>query len=347
MTDLRAKASRVLIAAAMISAVCTTGALALPKTYELKATPETVEWGHYDFAAKPAVTVKSGDTVVIHTLLTSNATTLERNGVKPEEVEQALRDIYAKVTDKGPGGHILTGPVFVEGAEPGDTLEVRILKIDLAIPYAYNGFGYGAGILSDDYPYRRTKIIRLDARTMTADFAPGVRIPLHPFFGSMGVAPPKDIGRYDSTPPTFIGGNMDNKALVAGSSVFFPVFASGGLFEVGDGHANQGDGEVDITAIETSLIGTFQFILHKDTGQAYPRAETPTHYISMGFDDDLSIAAHKAVREMVAFLVAEKHMSKDDAYMLASVAGDLHVTEVVDRNKGMHMMLPKAVFVGK
>ena len=313
-------------------------------TLELPATPATVAWGNYDPAHAPALSVKSGDIVVVHTLLTNSPTGLERAGLPPSEVEASLREVYAKVTDRGPGGHILTGPIFVEGAEPGDTLEIRILKIDLAIPYAYNGFRYGAGILTDEFPYARTKIIPLDRQRMVANFAPGVTIPLHPFFGSMGVAPPTGFGRYDSTPPTVIGGNMDNKELVAGATLYLPVFQKGGLFEVGDGHAGQGNGEVDVTAMETSLVGTFQFIVRKDLKTAYPRAETPTHYIAMGFDDDLSIAAHKAVREMVEFLVAQKGLSRDDAYMLTSVAGDADITEVVDRNKGVHVMMPKAVF---
>jgi acetamidase/formamidase len=315
-------------------------------TYTLHVTPQTVAWGNYDAKAKPVLTVKSGDTVVVDTLLTNSPMGLERNGVKPAEVQQSLRDVYDGVpaTARGPGGHILTGPIAVEGAEPGDTIEVRIRKIDVAIPYAYNSFGYGTGLLMDDYPYRRTKIIPLDRQMGVAHFAPGIDIPLHPFFGSMGVAPPEGIGRLDSTAPTFNGGNMDNKWLVAGSTVFYPVFAPGGLFEVGDGHAGQGDGEVDITAMETSLTGTFEFILHKATHQTYPRAETPTQYIAMGFDDDLAVAMRKAVRNMIDFLVAEKHMSRDDAYMLCSVAGDLHITEVVDRNKGVHMMLPKGLF---
>jgi acetamidase/formamidase len=329
----------ILAAAAVLAAGAARAA-----TFELSATPTTVAWGNYDAAHPPALTIRSGDTVVVHTLLTNSPIGLERNGVPPDQVEAALREVYAKVTDRGPGGHILTGPIYVEGAEPGDTLEIRILKIDLAIPYAYNGFRYGAGILSEEFPYARTKIIPLDRARMVAHFAPGVTIPLHPFFGSMGVAPPPAIGRYDSTPPTFIGGNMDNKELVAGTTLFLPVFDKGALFEVGDGHAGQGNGEVDVTAMETSLTGTFQFIVHKATHQAYPRAETPTHYIAMGFDDDLSIAAHKAVREMVEFLVATKSLSRDDAYMLTSIAGDADITEVVDRNKGVHVMLPKAIF---
>lgn len=322
-------------------------ALADGQVYTLKATPQTVAWGNYNAAATPALTVKSGDTVVFDTLITSSPPALEKAGIAADQVEQSLRDIYREVTDKGPGGHILTGPVAIEGAEPGDILEIRIKKIDLAIPYAYNAFRYGVGLLTDDFPYARMKIIPLDAKKMVAHFSPGIDIPLHPFFGSMGVAPPPEFGRYDSTPPTISGGNMDNKELVAGTTLYLPVHAKGALFEVGDGHAGQGNGEVDITALETSLKGTLQFVLHKGEKLDYPRAETPTHYIAMGFDDDLSIATHKAVRNMIDFLVETRQMSRDDAYMLVSVAGDVDVTELVDRNKGVHVMLPKAIFANR
>jgi acetamidase/formamidase len=340
----RLKLAAVALAAGALAGVA--NAQPAGQTFTLDVTPGTVAWGNYDATAKPVLAIHSGDTVVIHTVLTNSPTGLERNGVPPDQVEASLRDVYANVpaSARGPGGHILTGPIAIEGAEPGDTLEIRILKIDLAIPYAYNGFRYGAGILSDDFPYARTKIIPLDRARMVANFAPGVTIPLRPFFGSMGVAPPPGFGRYDSTPPTVIGGNMDNKELVAGATLYLPVFNKGALFEVGDGHAGQGNGEVDVTAMETSLVGTLQFVLHKGEKSSYPRAETPTHYIAMGFDDDLSIAAHKAVREMVEFLVAKKGLSRDDAYMLVSVAGDANITEVVDRNKGVHVMLPKAIF---
>ncbi len=316
------------------------------ETYNLDATPKTVAWGNYDATRTPVLRIHSGDTVVFHTLLTNSPDRLAKAGVADGEIEKSLKDVYAGVpqSDRGPGGHILNGPVYVEGAEPGDTLEIHIKKIDLAIPYAYNGFRYGAGILTDEFPYSRIKIIALDKKRMVAHFAPGIEIALHPFFGSMGVAPPVDFGRYDSTPPTISGGNMDNKELVAGSTLYLPVYNKGALFEIGDGHAGQGNGEVDVTAMETSLIGTLDFVVRKDMHITYPRAETPTHYIAMGFDDDLSIAAHKAVREMVDFLATEKHMSRDDAYMLVSVAGDLDATEVVDRNKGMHVLLPKAIF---
>ena len=316
-----------------------------PQKHKLPATPKTVAWGYYDAAAPPILRIRSGDTVEFETLITNSPTGLERAGVPPEQVQQSLRDIYKEVTNKGPGGHILNGPVFVEEAEPGDTLEIRIQKIDLAIPYAYNAFGPTRGFLPEDFPYRKMKIIPLDKERMVAKFAPGIEIPLRPFFGSMGVAPPESHGKVDSAPPGVHAGNMDNKELVAGTTLYLPVHARGALFEIGDGHAGQGNGEVDITALETSLVGTLQFVVHKGTNQKYPRAETPTHYISMGFHQELYEATRTAVREMIDFLVAEKHLSRDDAYMLTSVAGDVDITELVDGNKGVHVMMPKAIFM--
>jgi acetamidase/formamidase len=315
-------------------------------TYTLKPTPKTVAWGYYDAKATPVLRIKSGDTVEIQTLITNSPKRLEEAGVPPDQVEQSLRDITDQVKDKGPGGHILTGPVYIEGAEPGDVLEVKILAAKLAIPYAYNAFGPGRGYLPDDFPYAKIKIVPLDEKRMVAKFAPGIEIPLHPFFGSMGVAPPESVGRWNSGPPWIMAGNLDNKDLVVGTTLYIPVFAPGALFEVGDGHAGQGDGEVDITALETSLIGTFQFIVRKDMHLKWPRAETPTHYITMGMNDDLNACATLAVREMIDFLVTQKHLSRDDAYMLASTAADLHITELVDGNKGVHMSIPKSIFLG-
>src|SRR2546427_8982128 len=314
-------------------------------TYTLKATPKTVAWGYYDAKTPPVLRVKSGDTDEIQTLIASSPERLETAAVPPKQVEQSLRDIYDQVKDKGPGGHILTGAIYIEGAEIGDVLEVKILAIKLAIPYAYNAFGPGRGYLPDDYPYPKIKIIPLDEKRMVAKFAPGIEIPLHPFFGSMGDAPPESAGRFNSAPPWIMAGNLDNKDLVAGTTLYIPVHAPGALFEVGDGHAGQGDGEVDITALETSLIGTFQFVVRKDIRLRWPRAETPTHFITMGLHEDLNEATKLAVREMIDFLMNEKHLSRDDAYMLSSVAADLHITELVDGNKAVHMMLPKSIFV--
>ena len=311
---------------------------------ELFATPATVAWGYYDAAAPPVLRIKSGETVRVHTLITSSPTRLEGAGVAPAQVEPALREIYEKVTNKGPGGHILTGPIFVAGAEVGDVLEVRVRTVELAIPYAYNGFGPKSGFIPEDFGYAKMKIIPLDKQRLVADFAPGITLPLHPFFGSMGVAPPTTMGRVNSAPPGIFGGNLDNKDLVAGTTLFLPVHAPGALFFVGDGHAGQGNGEVDITALETSLVGNLEFIVRKDLHLTVPRAETPTHYISMGLNEDLTLAAQQAVREMIDFLMKTKGMTKDDAYMLCSVAGDLNVTQVVDGTRGAHMLLPKAIF---
>jgi acetamidase/formamidase len=318
-----------------------------PQTHRLAATPKTVAWGYYDANAKPVLRIRSGDTVEVQTLITNSPEGLEKALLPPAQVEQALRDIYKEVTDKGPGGHILTGPIYVEEAEPGDTLEVRIHKIKLALPYSYNGFSPRGGLLPEDFPRARTKIIPLDEKRMVAHFAEGIEIPLRPFFGSVGVAPPASAGRISSVPPGNHAGNLDNKELVAGTTLFIPVHAPGALFAVGDGHAAQGDGEIDITALETSLYGTLQFIVRKDLHLRWPRAETPTHVIVMGLDKDLTRAMKLAAREAIDFLAAENHLSPDQAYMLASVAVDFRITQVVDGTKGVHGMIPKGILKKK
>jgi acetamidase/formamidase len=323
----------------------------------LLATPETVVWGNYNGAAKPALTVNSGDTVTIQTLSTCGSPErLKSLGVAAADIPQYVADIYDKfpASEKGPGGHILTGPVAIAGSEPGDVLEVRIQKIQIDVPWACNSFGAGRGFLPDDFPYSRTKIIPLDRQNMLADFAPGVKIPLHPFFGSMGIATP--AGKTDSAPPWMNAGNMDNKELVAGTILYIPINTKGANFEVGDGHAGQGNGEVDITALETQLTGTFQFILHKGTGVdgdpnrlVWPRAETPTAYISMGFQEDLKRATEMAVRNMITFLAEQdpdhSHLSRADAYSLISVACDVDITQLVDLPRvGVHVVCPKNMF---
>ena len=320
---------------------------AKPAKHRLMPSPSTVAYGYYWSEAKPALRIKSGDEVTVGTLLTSTPTRLEGAGVKPEDVEKSLRAVVDSVKDKGPGGHILTGPIFVEGAEPGDVLEVRIKKVELAIPYAYNAFGKTSGFIPEDFPYAKMRIIPLDQKAMMARFAPGIDVPLHPFFGSMGVAPPPAMGRVNSAPPSIHAGNLDNKELVAGTTLYIPVHVAGALLEVGDGHAGQGDGEVDITALETSLIGTFDIIVRKDMKLTWPRGETPTHWIAMGTDKDLVTATKTAVREAISFLVTEKGLSKDDAYMLVSVSCDVRITQLVDGNVGAHVMIPKNIFTRK
>jgi acetamidase/formamidase len=311
----------------------------------LNPTPTTVAWGHYWSEMPPALRIQSGDYVRVRTVLTSNPERLEAAGVAPDQVEKELRDVQA-VKDRGPGGHVLTGPIYVEGAEPGDILEVHFQSIELAIPYGYNAIGQ-SGFLSDEIFDRKMRIIPLDREKMIGHFADGIEIPLHPFFGSVGVAPPKEVGRWNSAPPWINAGNLDNKELVAGSTLYIPVHVKGALLEIGDGHAAQGNGEVDITAIETSLIGTLQLTVHKGKTLRWPYAETPTHIITMGCDRDLNAATHIAVREMIAYLMDAQKMTQADAYMLCSVAVDVDITQLVDGNVGVHAMLPKAVFVKK
>jgi len=313
--------------------------------YTLEPTPKTIEWGYYDATVPPVLRIRSGDTVEIHTLITSSPQRLEEAGIPPNQVEQALREIFQQVTVKGPGPHILTGPIYIEDAQPGDVLEVRMPSIRLAIPYAYNSSNPATGFLAEDYPSAKMKIIPLDEKGSVARFADGIDLPLRPFFGSMGVAPPELSGRISSRPPWIHGGNIDDKELVAGTILYLPVHVRGALFEVGDGHAGQGHGEVDGTAMETSLIGIFQFIVRKDMRIRWPRAETPTSFIAMGLHEDLNEATKIALRELIDFLINEKHLSHDDAYMLASVAADLSITELVDANKGVQASIPKAIFV--
>lgn len=318
---------------------------ALPAAdHQIKSTPQTLAWGYYWAGSKPVLTVKSGDVVEIQTV-SGNPQTLERAGLPADQIQPELRHIYAEVPQqgRGPGGHLLTGPVAIEGAQPGDVLEVRIRSIRLDVPYAYNSAGRN-GFLADVFPEVRTRIIALDRKRMIGHFGAGIELPLKPFFGSMGVAPPEAAGKINSAPPGIHAGNLDNKELVAGTTLFIPVHAPGALFEVGDGHAGQGNGEVDITAMETSLTGEFQFIVRHDMHLKWPRAETPKYYITMGLDPDLTQAARLCALETIEFLVNEKKLSREDAYALTSVAIDLDITQLVDGTKGVHAMIPKSLF---
>ena len=245
-----------------------------PKTYRLEATPSTVAYGYYWSEAPPVLHIDSGDIIDVDTLLTNTPTGLAKAGVPDDKIQSSLKAIVSEVTGdrRGPGGHILTGPVYVEGAEPGDVLEVKILSIDLALDYGYNGC---SGFLPDNCESGiPVKILALDRKAMTAEFLPGIVIPLKPFYGSIGVAPAPELGRLSSNPPGRHAGNLDNRELVAGSTLYIPIFARGALFEIGDGHAAQGDGEVDQTAIETSLRGRLQLTVRKDMTLKWPRAET-------------------------------------------------------------------------
>lgn len=319
--------------------------LAAQAPLHLAANAKTVTWGHYWAGDKPVLTINPGQTVSVDTLLTNSPQGLRRAGVAENQIQDSLKEVFQDVprSERGPGGHILTGPIYIRGAQPGDTLAVHIDKIAGMIPYAYNSFGPRSGFLIMP-GLHKMRILPLDWKTMTAQFAPGITIPLHPFFGSIGVAPPASYGKHSSVPPDLMGGNMDCKDLVAGSTLYFPVFVPGALFYAGDGHAGQGDGEVDITAIETSLQGTFTFTLLKHTGQSWPRAETASDYMTFGFSRDLRAATTQAIENMVSFLVKHRHMTRADAYMLISVAGDVHDCELVDDNLGVSVSVAKRLF---
>jgi len=308
--------------------------------HTLHVTPSTVQWGYFASDGKPVLTVKPGETVTVDTICAIDE--LEQLGAAPDDPIRELKEINANVKEKGPGPHVLTGPIAIAGAMPGDVLEVEIVDVRLRSPYGWMMIEPGAGDLPEEFPYLRSKLVPLDDRNKVAEFAPGIRIPVHPFFGVLGVAPPE--GRLSSGPPAYNGGNMDNKWLVAGTKVYLPVQVPGALFLVGDGHAAQGDGEVCITAIETNLTGVFRFTVRKDMKLRWPRAETPTHFITMGLHEDLNEAAHRATKEMIDYLMTARGLSRDDAYMLTSAAVDLHVTQVVDHVKGVHATLPKAIF---
>ena len=280
----------------------------------------------------------------VETMVAGGLERLTAAGVPDAEIPESLKQVEKAVTDRGPGAHPLTGPVYVEGAEPGDVLEMHILGFEFLHPYGVTGFRPGAGTLPDEFPYSRFRLIRIDAKAGIAEFRPGVVLKLAPFWGSIGVAPPSVIHRLSSGPPGAHAGNLDNKELVAASTLYLPVHVPGALLSIGDGHGIQGDGEVTITALETSLRGTVQIFVRKGKQIRWPRAETPTHYITTGLHPDLNEAARMATREMIDFLVSEKGMSRDEAYIFCSLAVDLHVTQTVDDTKGIHAMLAKSIF---
>ena len=314
------------------------------REHELTLSPEHVHWGYYDPAVAPVLHVASGDRVRVETMVAGGLQRLRLAGASDAEIPDSLKRVEERVSQRGPGAHPLTGPIYVDGAEPGDTLEVHIVSIEFLHDFGVNAFTPVSGMLPDDFPYAGVKLLRWAPGSDHIDFAPGIVLPIAPFFGSIGVAPPALIGRISSRPPGWHGGNIDNKDLVAGSTLYLPVHVAGALLSIGDGHAGQGDGEVTGTAIETSLRGMFELRVHKGERLKWPRAETPTAYISMGLNEDLDEAARLAVREMIDFLVAQRHLSRDDAYMLCSVAGNLHVTQAVDATKGVHMSLAKSIF---
>jgi acetamidase/formamidase len=315
--------------------------------------PETVHWGYLWGAQEPIAIVKAGDEVTIDTvshegLLSDQGDPVgffARFGVPKEQVLADAVAVYTQVQHSGLGGHIVSSPVYVEGAEPGDVLAVRVLEATPRTPYGVNTMRMNRGGLPDEFTLNRSIVIPFDMERGVAKFAPRIEVPLRPFFGIMATGPARSLGKISSGPPGPFGGNIDLKDLTVGSTLYLPVHVPGALFMCGDGHAAQGDGEVDLTAIETSLTGTFRLDLIKGKALRWPRAETATHWITLGLHENLDEAMKMAIRETIDFLAVEKGLSREDAYALASIAVDFEVTQVVDGVKGIHGMIPKAIFL--
>ena len=307
--------------------------------HDLPAIPQNIHWGYHDAALPPVLRIASGDTVHLTSWAAADASALppDRSLVQPGHLE-ALEQC-----EPGPATHLLTGPVHVEDAEPGDVLQIDLLEIALNERWGYTAIRPLRGTLPDEFDRRAIIHPEIDIQARTARLPWGTEIKLAPFFGIIAVAPPPHWGRVPSIQPRKFGGNMDNKELQAGTTLYLPVFTRGALFSAGDGHAVQGDGEVCITALETGLTGTFRLTVRKDLGYARPFAESPTHLISIGLHEDLDEAARIAVREMIDHIRRRTDLEREQAYMLCSLAGDLRVTQLVDGEKGCHMMLAKAL----
>jgi len=346
----------------LISLLFGCAAVALPAAAQqtpdvrVQSTPQNVVWGFIPSKFPPIMRVKQGQVVEIDTVSHQGmllpkvdpVAFFGKGGVRPDEVLKDVTDIYgAVVRDPKAAAHVLTGPIHIEGAEPGDMLEIRVIDIKYRVPYGANTTNKGFGVLPELLAEPAFRVIRLDLERRVALFSPEIEVPLGPFMGIMAVAPSPEVERVSSRPPGSLGGNMDLKQLTRGSTLYLPVFNEGALFFTGDAHAAQGDGEVDGTAIEASLTPTFQFFVHKGKGKSlkWPRAATATHYITMGIDKDLNFALKAAVQETVDFLMQEKGLDAKAAYAVASIGVDFRIAEAVNLNQLVYGMIPKALFV--
>jgi acetamidase/formamidase len=306
----------------------------------IRSTPENISWGAWDGARAPVLEIESGDIVTIETLSGE-----KKDMPPPDSKFQILPDHTALLEQGKPSGlgpHLLTGPVFIKGAELGDTLEVEIKEIHLRQDWGWNLQLPSQGTLPDDFPATRRIHVPIDRQCGTITLPWGQTFKARPFFGNFGVSPAIADGKLSSIEPRRFGGNIDNKELRAGAVVFFPVFVEGALFSAGDGHALQGDGEVCLTAIETALTGTFKFTVQKGRRLAWPRARTESSWITMGFHESLDQATVIALREMISLIGELTGLSAQDAYTLCSIASDLHITQTVNRQKGVHCTISKS-----
>jgi acetamidase/formamidase len=320
----------------------------------LRSAPETVSWGWIASDRQPVLRVKSGQVVRIDTVSHQGLNT-ERDpvaffgaaGIARGAVLEDASAIHRSVKrGEGAGPHILTGPVHVEGARPGDMLEVRVLDVAIRVPYGVNSTGPGWGAAPELLTEPAQKVIKLDLKRRVALFAKGVEVPLAPFMGIVAVAPPPALRRVGTKPPGAFGGNIDFRHLTAGSTLYLPVFNDGALFYTGDGHACQGDGEVDGTAIEISLTPTLRLIVHPGAGKAmkWPRAEDAANHYPMGMGSSLDEALGNAIREAVEFLKGRAGLSAAEAYALCSLAVDFRIGEAVNNVLMVYGVIPKRLF---
>lgn len=303
----------------------------------IEAGLKTCHWGYFDASLDPVATVASGSEVTMNSVSGGKAMLPGEGFHVPPE----LLALQAAGEPKAPG-HILTGPVAVDGAMPGDVLQVDILDVQLRQDWGYNVIRPLSGTLPLDFDETYKVIIPLDRDRNEATMPWGLKLPLAPFFGVMAVAPPPAWGRISTIEPRAHGGNLDNKELVAGTTLYLPVHTEGALFSCGDGHGVQGDGEVCVTAIETALQGRFRLTTRRDLDITYPEAETPTHYITMGMHPDLDVCVEIALRRMISVVSQRAGITRAEAYMLCSLAGNLRITQSVNREKGVHMMMSKS-----
>lgn len=370
-----------LMGIALIAFAAPAAAQMTSSDHHVRARPENLSWGYIPTDKPPVLTVESGTAVRIDTISHHGSTQdddpvafLGRFGVEPEEVLQDVRDFWASRPSRSregrTGAHVLTGPIAIAGAEPGDTLEVQILEVSTRVPYGFNTANARSGALGDDYPGTiagdRGADIPAGSRTLVrtgivngrqvALLGEASRVPLAPFMGIMAVAPDAPRvgqpgvtvdGIQSSRPPGSYGGNLDIKHLTGGTTLYLPVFHAGALFYTGDPHGVQGDGEVSGTALEQSNTGVFRFVLHKNTGLDAPRAQTPTHYLLTGIDVDLDRAMRKAVLAVIDFLVDEQGMTAGDAYTFSSLAVDFAVAEAVNETQVVVGSISKSLIVSR
>jgi acetamidase/formamidase len=303
--------------------------------HRLASNPDTVHWGYFDAAQRPAIEIESGETIEVD-CLSGEPADLPETGVLADH-----RAVLAGCA-KGPGPHLLTGPIAVRGAKAGGILQVDILDVVLRQDWGFNLIFPLRGTLPGEFPNFRRLHIPLDRARNVARLPWGQELALKPFCGVMGVAPPREWGRITSLIPRAIGGNIDCKELGPGATLFLPVFVDGANFSAGDGHAVQGDGEVCQTALETAVRATFRLTFRPDLAGAMPWAETDDALIAIGLHEDLDDAAAMATSAMVATLVRLCRLDPYDAYTLCSLAMDLRISQCVDGNKGVHAMFPKA-----